>query len=91
MSTIYNAPKDLAESLQALDAMTLPATAQQILSEVLRSLDQAEHAADVDTYLAEAGGLILGFQQGDAVGREEGKQLNRIFEAMASNTRRSLA
>ncbi|MDT8921727.1 hypothetical protein RBE51_02575 [Pseudomonas taiwanensis] len=90
MTTIHHAPKDLAESLQALEAVTLPADLLTPLGDVLRSLDSAQDADEVNTFLAEAGGITLGLQLAKGVSREQAKHLNAIFEALASHVRRVL-
>lgn len=90
MTPIYHGPKDLAESLQALEALALSADLQMPLGDVLRSLDGAQDADEVSTYLAEAGGITLGLQLAKGVSREQAQRLNAIFEALASHVRRAL-
>ncbi|MCO7623987.1 hypothetical protein [Pseudomonas guariconensis] len=90
MTTIYHGPKDLAESLQALEDLALPADLQNQLSDVLRALDGAQDVAKVNHYLDVAGGLAAGLRITDGESVERAKRVNAIFEAQASHVRREL-
>lgn len=90
MTTIYHGPKDLAESLQALEDLALPAELQNQLNDVLCSLDDAQDADEVNHYLDVAGGLAAGLRIIGGESGERAKRVNAICEALASHVRREL-
>ncbi|WP_409294880.1 hypothetical protein [Pseudomonas sp. KCJK8670] len=90
MTPIYHGPKDLAESLQALEDLALPAELQNQLNDVLCSLDDAQDADEVNHHLDVAGGLAAGLRMIDGESRERAKRVNAVCEALASHVRREL-
>ncbi|WP_225789548.1 hypothetical protein [Pseudomonas sp. Marseille-P8916] len=66
--------------------MALPADLQQQLVEVLRELDAAQDADEVNHCLDVTGGLALGLSGS----RTPAKRVNALFEALASHVRQAL-
>lgn len=87
MRKLYTGPKDLAESLQALEDVGLPSDAHEPLAAQLCRLDDAQEPAEVEHRLDEAGGLIAGLQGS----HDQAQRLTRIFDALASHARQALA
>lgn len=91
MRKLYNGPKDLAESLQALEDVSLPADAQESLAAQLCRLDDAREPAEVESRLDEAASIILGLQVAEILSPDQTGRLTRIFDALASHARQALA